>query len=263
MKSSLALASLALLLLPGVAGAHPQRDERIYRAPVLPGSVRLEASDHRLLAIAQGYAPNAVVVEAVDQQALAWVCVPGQQCAPVSGVRPCVPSESEPYSGGPPECPEGWVVVEYAPVPTLVVVEQPAPPPPPPAPTPCRPRMTWAAATAGGLEFAVFDGLPRAGANFAPGFRRAQTAPPSQSRSDPCALSVASPSLWLGTQYGLDFRGRVAWALTTPREDFTFALAIMPVGRIAVANGRLLVPSILGALIPEVGIRGRLRPIEP
>ncbi len=214
--------------------------------------VSLHDAQQQPLGQGLAYPDGTVLASGVDVQRVAFACWGPQLCRRVIEVLSCRAANVAPQRS----CAEGASVLRLAPT-----YEQQWSPPPRPQQEPRDPcanrpvEREWAGHVTLGPEFALSGLEPRMGVLLSPGFRRVVARDP-RSQSDPCSdrsssLDAIPFSRVIGTEFGMDFRARVQWRLANPG-GLVALLSAAPIGRI-VLGGRWRVPSILGALVPEVG----------
>lgn len=244
--------------------------------PIRPAIFLVDAQENPIVESTL-VAPSLVVPSlAVDPQRVAYVCWRDrEECRPVTGIVSCVEAASQwsyqcpgpsglLFRFGDSARPWEWALRQRRTIAQPPPVETPAPV------DPCAGRAVsraWAAHVIAGPEFAMLGADPRLGFVIAPGFRRTIAADPYANRDggDECAarepsLDRVEHSRWLGTEFGFDFRGRVHWRFADPRGTHIH-VGVAPIARLTLGRWRL--PSILGALVPEVGVEMYSRPADP
>ena len=247
-----------LLVATSTASAH----QPPHRYPMSVQLVRIENAQHEVIALAAQGAPSLLVYrQSLRGQTPVFVCAAPGRCGQVTAVIDCAQTNEQIAGCGP-----TMLWIQHTPILAEVVVPQP-PMVQPSLYDPCtqRPNEPWehGAAVSLGPSFAIHDGRPQFGFTFAPGYRRfVPHSQPNSWRNPECADSTPyyrheRGGAWIGTELGVDFRGHIHWSFPSNTSEVSGSIGIAPIMRLLVAGGHLRIPSILGLLVPEVGVRTR------
>jgi hypothetical protein len=256
------VSALALCTTLAARGANAHQPPPDWTTDPSPTPVTLMDAQGQTMGSATAYPDSiAVPTSAVDVQRVAFACWAPQLCRRVIEVLSCRAVNPNPQRA----CAEGTSALRLGPTyeqqrqPVFVPQWTPPNDAPPLPRDPCANRpiqREWAGHVTAGPEFAMIGLDPRMGVMLAPGFRRVVSRNPYRVENGPCAgvrptLDDIPFSRVIGTEFGMDFRARVHWRLASPG-GIVGGISAAPIGRIVLGE-RWRVPSILGALVPEVG----------
>ena len=267
------LSASIVALLSTRAHAHTPREQPVMMAPE---RWMLVDAQLRALTWAQQTGPWEAISEAsAPIERVAYVCSDrALRCFAVTSIERCDPQQ-QPCSAETIRVRFGGAPVRWRSDGVIQRIEERPPPDVNVTPPSARGEgcdgedWVWAAHVTAGVEFAWDPISARLGAVFSPGLRRLAANGAHRERitgvRGECgeygpAHAEGTFAAVIGTEYGVDFRGHILGAFV-PGEAAVGVGGIVPIGRVQLRRWRL--PSVLGALLPEVGYQMRAVSADP